>query len=41
MEMGTKALAGTTFPEGLKLLLVYNFHGCVGNNHKIVQAFAG
>ena len=31
-------MAGTTFPKRLKPLFVYNFHRCVGNNHKIVQA---
>ena len=34
-------MAGTTFPEGLKPLFVYNFHRCVGNNHEIVQACVG
>ena len=37
----TQALAGTTFPEGLKPLLVYNFYGCVSKNHEIYQACGG
>ena len=34
-------MAGTTFPERLKSLFAYNFHRCVGNNHKIVLACGG
>ena len=34
-------MAGTSFPEGLKPLHVYNFHRCVGNNQEIIQACGG
>ena len=36
-----QALAGTTFPERLKPMFVFNFHRCVGNNYNIVQDFEG
>ena len=34
-------MAGTTFQEGLKPLLVYYFQRCFGDNHEIVQAWGG
>ena len=34
-------MAGTTFPEGLKPLFVYNFHRYLDNHHESVQAYVG
>ena len=31
-------MAGITVQEGLKPFFVYNFHGCFGNYHEMVQA---
>ena len=34
-------MAGTTFPERLKPLFVYNFHRCADNNYKVMQVCGG
>ena len=34
-------MTATIFPESLKSLFAYNFHKCVGYNHKAVLACGG